>query len=452
MLGYLRLAEFVKRFYRPPGTAEVKDRTVSERAALHASLEARLAQFSGYGATEAGGIHRPEATDANREARDALLGWLREEGFETRVDPIGNIFGLAEIAGANAPWIMTGSHIDSQPNGGRLDGTYGVLAGTVAAAEIAARHRAGEPAACNIAVAAWTNEEGARFQPSVLGSQAYAGAIGLDWALDRVDGDGISVREALARIGHLGTDAPAPHPAAYVELHIECGPLLEAAGRRLGVFDRWWGCRKLEIRFQGYPAHTGPTPMAVRRDALVAAAEVIAGVNRLWHDQPEGELHCSVGRCEVRPNSPNVVPSEVTLFIELRSADARVIAAAHERTVELCEDAARRARVDWSVVRDELRPPGRFAPGLQDLAHMVAHELGEPGMRLDTIAAHDAVPMARICPSIVLAVPSIGGICHAPEEDTAAEDLDLGLDLLHGMLARLVAGGTEPLGTTGEPA
>lgn len=417
---------------------------MNHKSALHDQLHDRLAQFSSYGATAAGGVHRPEGTAANGEARDALVAWLRDEGFEIRVDAIGNIFGLTSIAGPDAPLVLTGSHIDSQPNGGRLDGTYGVLASVVAVADLARQH-AGR-AACNFGVVAWTNEEGARFQPSVLGSQAYVGAIDMEWALGRVDGESISVREALEGLGYLGTDEPAPCPAAYVELHIECGPELEKAGKRLGVFDRWWGCRKLEIRFEGYPAHTGPTPMELRRDALVAAAEVITGVHGLYHAYRPGELHCSVGRCETRPNSPNVVPSEVILFVELRSADAGVIADAYQRTRELAERAAERARVDWTIERDELRPPGVFSRHLQDLAHDVAQACAEPAIRLDTIAAHDAVPLARICPSIVVAVPSIDGICHAPEEDTAPEDLALGLDLLHGMLEKLVIDGAQPSG------
>ena len=418
--------------------------SVKTNAALHEKLHDRLAQFSQYGATEAGGIHRPEGTAANGEARDALVDWLRDEGLDVRIDAIGNIFGLASPAGPDAPLILTGSHIDSQPNGGRLDGTYGVLASAVASADLARRH-AGQ-AACNLGVVAWTNEEGARFQPSVLGSQAYVGAIETEWALSRTDGDGISVREALAGLGYLGTDKPAPHPAAYLELHVECGPKLEEVSKRLGVFDRWWGCRKLEIRFEGSPSHTGPTPMEVRRDALVAAAEVITGVHGLYHGHPSGKLHCSVGRCDVHPNSPNVVPSEVTLFVELRSADADVIEDAYQRTQEIAENAASRARVRWEITRNELRQPGLFAPALQDLAHSIAVKCGEPAMRLDTIAAHDALPMSRLCPTIVVAVPSIGGICHAPEEDTAPEDLALGLDLLHGMLEQLVTDGVAELG------
>ena len=415
---------------------------MAPREDLHRELDARLAQFSAYGATEAGGVHRPEATPANGEARAALVAWLETIGCAVRVDRIGNIFGLLPLAGPDAPWLLTGSHVDSQPNGGRFDGTYGVLASTIAAAalrdELAQR---GTRAAMNLAVVAWTNEEGARFQPSVLGSSVYVGSIDLEFALGRADVAGVTVAEALDAIGFRGSDEPAPPPAAYVELHVECGPELERAGQRLAAFDRWWGCRKLEICFTGVPAHTGPTPMAERRDALLAAAEVITAVRRLVDDHPAGALHTSVGRIECAPNSPNVVPSTVTIYLELRSADPDILAASFAATRAMIEAAAEHAGVGWSFVRDELRRPGRFAPGLQRLAHAVAEDLGVPAMTLDTIAAHDAVPLARLCPSIVVATPSVGGICHSPDEYTAPEDLALGLDLLHGMLERLVTEG-----------
>ena len=174
---------------------------------MHDELEARITQFSTFGATAAGGVHRPEATPANGEARTALVAWLREAGVEVRVDAIGNIFGLMPLAGADAPWLLTGSHVDSQPNGGRFDGTYGVLASTIAALALRDRlSEAGRRPAMNLAVVAWTNEEGARFQPSVLGSSAYVGAIELDWALARVDAAGVSVEDALEAIGFRGTD------------------------------------------------------------------------------------------------------------------------------------------------------------------------------------------------------------------------------------------------------
>lgn len=413
---------------------------------IHRDLHERITHFSTFGATDAGGIHRPEASAANGEARDAFVAWLNEAGFDVRIDPIGNIFGLAECAGPQAPWLLTGSHLDSQPNGGRFDGTYGVLASTIAAVNLRKRLRErGCQPAMNLAVVAWTNEEGARFQPSVLGSSVYVGAIACDWALARTDLDGVSLRSALGAINYLGTDQPAPRPAAYVELHIECGPELERAGRRLGIFDRWWGCRKLEVRFDGVPAHTGPTPMEERRDALLAAAHVIGGVRQLVDEPPNGELHTSVGRIEVLPNSPNVVPSSAIIFLELRSANPAILEASYTQTLKLIEEAAEEAGVDWAFERDELRHSGRFAPGLQRLAGSVAKALGEPAMELDTIAAHDAVPLASICPSIVVATPSVGGICHSPKEFTEPEDLELGLDLLSGILEHLLIKGPNEL-------
>jgi N-carbamoyl-L-amino-acid hydrolase len=174
---------------------------------------------------------------------------------------------------------------------------------------------------------------------------------------------------------------------------------------------------------------------------------VITGVRRLVDDHPEGELHTSVGRIEVEPNSPNVVPSAATIFLELRSADPQVLERSFAQTTGLIDEAAAAAGVTWSFARDELRRPGRFAVGLQALASEAAASLGHPAMRLDTIAAHDAVPLARLCPSIVVAVPSVAGICHAPEEFTEPADLMLGLDLLAAMLARLAAEGPELIAT-----
>lgn len=411
-----------------------------------AALHRRLAEFAAFGATPEGGIDRPEATEANGQARDHFRAWLEAAGFAVRVDAVGNMFGLLELAGPEAPWLLTGSHLDSQPKGGRLDGTYGVLASTVAAESVrSALLREGAAPRANLAVVSWTNEEGARFQPSVLGSSTYAGIHAPGWALERRDGRGISVGEALAAIGYRGNDPPAPKPFAYVELHVECGPLLEQAGRTLGVIDRWWGARKLELVYQGEPSHTGPTPMARRRDALYAAAALMAGLRAMADAAPDDSLRTSVGRLEVEPNSPNVVPARVTLFIELRSPFPDVLERAGAELMELAQASAERARVGWIVRRDELRRPGRFDAGLQRLAATVAAGLGHPAMSLDTIAAHDAVPLATICPSLVVVTPSKGGLCHTPLEDTDPADLERGLQLLTGMLDRLVRQGPEAL-------
>jgi beta-ureidopropionase / N-carbamoyl-L-amino-acid hydrolase len=410
----------------------------------HSSFLSLLNEFSQIGATDAGGIHRPEGTLANGQARNFLASWFAQRGHRVIVDGIGNMFGVIELRGPNAPIVMTGSHIDSQPDGGCLDGTYGVVAGCAAAETIVNAVRAGRlvPAA-NLCVAAWTNEEGARWQPSTLGSGTYVGDFDLDYALSRHDGDGVSVKDALAGIGWLGKDDAPPLPTAYVELHVECGPVLERRGLRFGVFERWWGCRKIELRIDGAPSHTGPTLMSERRDALYAAAQIIVAVRKLVDRADKDVMHTSVGRIEVFPNSPNVVPSRARLFIELRSADSGVIDAGFSELQRIMSETAQITQTSMTIERDEYRKPGRFSASLAALAHKTASDLSIESFSLDTIPAHDAVRLAPFTPSIVIAVPSVGGICHSPLERTEPADLTLGLDVLTDMLRKLIeTGGT----------
>lgn len=408
---------------------------------IHQTLHQKLEQISHVGATPDGGVHRPEGTPENGEARHLLIAWLRKDGYDVHIDNVGNIFGLANLAGSDAPLVLTGSHIDSQPHAGRLDGAYGVVASYLAANrlrdEISAQ--AVQPRA-NIGIVAWSNEEGARFQPSTLGSSVYSGHVEADWALARTDLDGVSFGQALEQIGFLGADTPPPMPSAFVELHVECGSELERNGQRIGVFDTWWGVRKVDLELIGEAAHTGPTPMNRRRDALFAAALVIAGVRDLADNQAPGALHTSVGQIDVVPNSPNVVPAHATLRIELRSGQMKLIDEAHKRLNQIIAAASKSANVSANIVRDELRPPGLFSNRLVKLAEDASLKLGHPLRRLETICGHDAMRLAPHCDSVVLAVPSIGGICHAPAEDTRPEDLELGLDLLTGVLRELLRG------------
>lgn len=406
--------------------------------ALDGALLARLMeQVSVHGATQAGGVHRPACTPADGQARDWLRALWQAAGLRVLIDPIGNMFGVLDWAGPDAPAVMTGSHLDSQPNGGRFDGAYGVVA-ACAATEALRRHAraTGLAPRRNLVIANWTSEEGARFQPSLLGSSVYAGAMGLDDALARRDAEGVSVAEALAAIGYAGDAAP-PYPAAYVELHVECGPRLEAAGRRFGVFRRYWGATKYRVALMGEQAHTGPTPMDVRHDALLGAAYLIAETRGLA-ERAGGTLHSSVGRIEVTPNSPNVVPDEAVLFIELRSAEPAVIDAAEAALGMLIAECAARARVRAEIRAIDRRRPGRLDAGLVALAERCAAVRGQSVLPLDTIAGHDAVSMAALCPSVVIGVPSVGGICHHPHEYTAPEDLELGAQILTDMLWHLV--------------
>ncbi len=401
---------------------------------------ALMGEFGAFGGTSDGGMHRVALSAEDGAARDALTRWMREAGLSVTVDAMGNVFGLLDLAGPDAPVVLSGSHLDSQPHGGRLDGAYGVLAACEAVQAVRERFAAdGMTPRCNLAIVDWTNEEGARFQPSILGSSVYAGALERDYALGRLDGDGISVAEALEAIGYAGTGS-FPRPQAYVELHVECNGVLDAKNLRFGAITRHWGAVKYRLAFIGKQAHTGATPMAERCDALLGAARLIERIRRLADTAPD-TLHTSVGRLEVKPNSPNVVPGEAVMFIELRSADQRSMELAEAEMLRDVEAIAGDTGLGYEVRAIDRRAVGYFDPGLIAIATEEARTLGEATERLDCVAANDANCMIPLCPSVVLQVPSIGGLCHHPDEDTAQADLELGTDLLARVLLRLCRDG-----------
>jgi N-carbamoyl-L-amino-acid hydrolase len=384
------------------------------------------------GATPPGGVHRLAASADDGAARDLLATWFDALGMRVHVDAIGNMAGVLDLAGAGAPLVMAGSHLDSQPNGGRFDGALGVVAACEAASVL---RDTATPCRCNLAVANWTGEEGARFQPSLLGSSVFAGTMPAAEALERRDREGTSVAAALDAIRHRGTDV-LPRPDAYLELHVECGPELEQAGARLGRFTGYWGAIKHRVAFIGAQAHTGPTPMAMRRDALLGAAYLVAALRDMAARAP-GVLHTSTGRIDVSPNSPNVVPAEAVLFVELRGLDPAVLDWAEAELTREAASAAERANVALEWRATERRPAGRFDPGLLDLCAAEAAAIGVTVRDLATVPGHDAISLAAICPSAMLVVPSVGGICHHPDEFTREDDLVLGTEVLTRALWRL---------------
>ncbi len=408
-----------------------------------AALQAMLAEQARIGATPEGGLHRLAASPQDGEVRDWLSRWFRDRGLREVVDPVGNQFGVLEFAGPRAPWLLTGSHLDSQPNGGALDGCYGVVASCQALDAIRAAIDRGAPRPrCNLAAVNWTNEEGARFQPSILGSSVFAGSIDAAYAHACADAGGVTLADELERIGYRGAGA-MPAPVAYVELHVECGPELDDAGLAIGVVERWWGAVKLTVELTGRQAHTGPTAMAQRRDALYGAALTVEAVRRLADDANAGtasdRLRSSVGRIELEPNSPNVVPSRVALWVELRSPHSDVLERARQALGEELKRAAAAAAVGATVVSESLRSAGAFDAGLVELAEATARERGHAPARLETIAAHDAIAIASVAPSVVINVPSIGGVCHHPDEATRPEDLIEGAHILLTTLWQLCA-------------
>ena len=278
-----------------------------------------IMEMARVGATASGGVDRLALTDLDKEARDLFIRWASEAGCTVTVDAIGNIFAHRAGSDDRRPPVMTGSHLDTQPNGGRFDGAYGVMAGLEVVRTL---NDVGYQTAAPIEIAVWTNEEGSRFAPCLIGSGVFAGVVGLDEGLACSDGDGKTIGEELHRIGYAGSREPSGYPvAAYIAAHIEQGPILEAEATTIGVVSGVLGIRWYEAVITGQASHAGPTPMLLRRDALVGAARLVQEVHSI------GLAHlpdacATVGEVHVSPNSRNVIPGQVALTVDLRHSDA----------------------------------------------------------------------------------------------------------------------------------
>jgi N-carbamoyl-L-amino-acid hydrolase len=401
-----------------------------------ARLAARLAQLAELAPVGTTGSCRLALTDADRAARDLLCAWMDEAGLEVRVDRIGNIVGIWSAAATEpdlAP-VMTGSHLDTVATGGRYDGAYGVVAGLEV---VEALRRAGARTRRPVAVAAFTNEEGARFTPDMMGSLAYAGGLPLEAALAAADAAGTTVGDELIRIGYQGVwPVPGPAPFAFVELHIEQGPVLEADGTDIGAVTSVQGISWQELTFTGQSNHAGTTPMHLRRDAGLAAARVAAHVHDLVEELGGAQVG-TVGRLELFPNLVNVVAARASVSVDLRNTDDARLAEAEHRLVTFARDLARRDGLELSV-----RPLVRFAPvGFDpDLVGLVERAATARGLRVRRMpsgAGHDAQMLARICPAAMIFVPSAGGISHNPAEHTDPAQLHAGLAVLTDVLSEL---------------
>ena len=406
------------------------------------ALLADFAAMSAFGATPAGGVERQAATPDDAATRAWLAEWLTARGFTVVHDRVGNMFGLLELS-PGAPYVLAGSHLDSQPRGGRFDGAYGVLAAAHAADRLR-RHYAqtGTTPQFNVAVVNWFNEEGSRFKPSMMGSAVFVGELPLDTALATTDTAGVSVAEALDAIGARGeTDVfgRARRVASYAEIHIEQGRELDKSGTTLGLVDRTWAANKYEIAVVGSQGHTGATAIADRQDALYGAALIVVALRELTERFGE-ELHTSCGQLNVYPNSPVVVAREVRMHLDLRSPSDELLAAA---------DDALRARFAEIELQADVAIERRFAhtwkghvyqPEGVALARSVAEDLGVSAMVVRTRAGHDSTNMKDLVPTVMLFVPSVEGISHAETEFTADEDLCTGVDVLTETLARMLDG------------
>ncbi|MFM0007548.1 Zn-dependent hydrolase [Paraburkholderia dipogonis] len=391
-----------------------------------------LMQLARIGATAKGGVCRLALTELDRQARDLFIAWAKEIGCSVRIDAIGNIFARRAGLRDDLPPVMTGSHIDTQPTGGKFDGNYGVLAGLEVLRTLT---DANVQTLAPLEVAVWTNEEGSRFVPVMMGSGVFAGAFTLEHALEQHDREGITVRDALSRIGYAG-EVTKPHAVgAYFEAHIEQGPVLEAHDKTIGVVQGALGQRWYDVTVHGMEAHAGPTPMELRRDALLVAADLIHAVNRIALDHaPHGRG--TVGWLDVHPNSRNVIPGRVTLTVDLRAADDASLTAMDSALRAACSVAGGKSGITVDVEQVVYFPPQPFAADLVGAVKQGADTLGFSSMDVISGAGHDAVYLARVAPAAMIFVPCKDGISHNEIEDARADHLEAGCNvLLQAMLS-----------------
>lgn len=391
------------------------------------------------GATSNNGVDRQAATAEDAQTRDWFAAWVHDAGWELRVDGIGNMFGLLEWT-PGAPYVLIGSHLDSQPLGGRFDGAYGVIAALYAARrlDVEVSGGGGVPR-FNLAVVNWFNEEGGRFAPSIMGSSVFAGLLDREQMLGVRDLQGVSVREALDAVGYLGT-AEGPDVVSYAEIHIEQGRILEREGINIGLVDSSWYTQKLDIEVLGEQSHTGATAMADRHDALVAASKIILMVHDVTGDFEEEAVVSSVGQLTLEPNSPIVVARRVHLVADLRSGDPEIVKAARTILLEQIDVLACEHDIKVNVKDFDIRPIRRFPEAGLELADKIAANLGLSARRIRTMAGHDSVAMNTLAPSVMLFIPSVDGVSHCEREFTTDADMVAGMDMLTGVARELVGG------------
>jgi N-carbamoyl-L-amino-acid hydrolase len=397
-----------------------------------------IAAFAAIGTTGDGGVCRLTATPSDKAARDLFRREIANRGLLPRIDPIGNMFGVAVLAPATKDVVIAGSHLDSQPTGGRYDGCYGVLAGLLAVQAVRDRAVANPgKARRNLAVANWTNEEGARFQPSLTGSAVFAGSLPLEQAYACEDGEGVRLGDALGAIGYRGASPLEFEPVRYVELHVEQGDQLERAAADIAAVSGAWMTRKISVVFDGEVSHTGPTPMANRRDALRGAARAIEALYGEI-EQANAGAHAAAARISVFPNSPNVVAGRVRVWFEIRHDDEAVVDAISDRFLARIEKEAGTIGVRISIAVDERRAASALDAAGFEMVRSVANDLGLKVLALKTVTGHDALAIQKRIPSSLIFVPSRGGLSHNPREFTAPEALDKGYDVLVETLWRMV--------------
>ncbi len=398
----------------------------------------RHMEMAKIGETPKGGVNRQALTPEDVRARALLADWAAELGFEFAMDEIGNMFVHRQGTERDAAPVMTGSHIDTQPSGGRFDGIYGVLAGLEA---LQAVEDAGLATRRPLEAVVWTNEEGSRFMPGCMGSSVFAEPGRLDQMLCSEDMDGVTVTKALTELG-VAMPAVRARPlggevAAFIEAHIEQGPELEATNNTIGVVTGIQGTRRFLIEVHGEDAHAGTTPRKRRKDALSAAVAMVAGLERLMYDEHD-TVRFTVGRFVVSPNAPSVVPGHVAFTIDFRQPEQEVLTRLGDQVEAVCRANAKACAV--GVSETSRTEPTKFEGLVPDTIDSVAKRLDLPHMHIFSGASHDAQNLFKVCPTGMIFVPCEKGISHNEAENATSYDLAAGARVLAGVMVAIANG------------
>jgi N-carbamoyl-L-amino-acid hydrolase len=395
-------------------------------------LQSSLEQMAQIGATAGGGVQRLTLSDEDKQARDLFVKWLQDLNLEFRVDEMGNIFGKRPGKNDDLPPVMSGSHIDSQPKGGRFDGILGVM-GTLEVMRTI--HENNIETERPLVIVDWTNEEGSRFAPAMVASGVWAGALERDWVYDRTDINGKRFEDELIRIGYKGTIPAKKWPVhCYYEYHIEQGPMLEREGKIIGAPKGILCLHWYDVYLEGEANQVGPTPMEGRHDALCAAAEMILKVNEL-PDRMGGNMVATVGEIQNYPNSRNIIPDRVHFTVDIRSWDDDHALKAWELVSKDFEDIAARRGCPIKIEETWRVEHSPFDEKLVQGILEIADELGYSNLHMVSGAGHDASYMNQVCPTAMIFIPSIGGRSHVEVENSKWEDCEAGANvLLHAIL------------------
>lgn len=393
-----------------------------------------LMRMAEIGATGHGGCCRLALSDEDKAGRDLFVEWCRGAGCDIRVDRLGNIFARRPGADPKLPPIATGSHLDTQPHGGKYDGAYGVLAGLEV---IRTLNDHGIDTAAPVEVIVWTNEEGARFAPSMIASGVFAGSYDAEFALACRDGGGRTIGEELERIGYAGDETCGEHPlGAFFEAHIEQGPILEREEKTIGVVTGVQGLRWYDADVYGQDAHSGSTPMTGRRNALVGSAEMLQAIDALAHSFSPDAV-ATVGQLDVSPNSRNTIPGHVHFTIDARHPEADILAKMDEQLRRACDEIAGRHVLECSIEQVAHTPPVVFDESCVRAVFEASQSLGLSNRPIRSGAGHDACHISRVAPTGMIFVPCAGGLSHNEEESATPADLEAGCNvLLHAMLSK----------------